>query len=269
MVSINIANIDALHVTNTPESVSPKLSDQISFYAKEAKRFKITEVMTQVGGTSSLRHSDFVAEEECLNKSNENLSESELVNLCLTGDESAFGEVVRRYSPRVFKVCGRFFRRYSLVEEAAQETFLRAYTQLKTFEGRGSLEGWMTRIASTTCINILRTQKRQSEMLISELSEQEASWLEDFVLSRGGKQVSSNEDRFIASDLVDRIFATLPADDVTVLLMTEIYGSSLRETAEATGWTESKVKVKAFRARKKMREALEKLSQGVTRKEDR
>jgi RNA polymerase sigma-70 factor (ECF subfamily) len=106
-------------------------------------------------------------------------------------------------------------------------------------------------------------------MLISELSEQETSWLEDFVLSRGGKQVSSNEDRFIASDLVDRIFATLPADDVTVLLMTEIYGSSLRETAEATGWTESKVKVKAFRARKKMREALEKLSQRVARKEDR
>lgn len=216
-----------------------------------------------------MRHSDFVAEEECLNSSNENLSEPELVSLCLAGDEEAFGEVVRRYSPRVFKVCGRFFKRYSLVEEAAQETFLRAYTQLKNFEARGSLEGWMTRIASTTCINILRAQKRQTEKLISELSEQETFWLEDFVLSRGGKNISSTEDRLIASDLVEKIFATLPPDDVTVLLMTEVYGSSLKETAEATGWTESKVKVKAFRARKKMREALERLSQSISRKEDR
>jgi len=249
--------------------VSPELSERTSFYAKKDKRFKITEVMTQVGGTSSLRHSDFVAEEECLNSSNENLSEPELVSLCLTGDEEAFGEVVRRYSPRVFKVCGRFFKRYSLVEEAAQETFLRAYTQLKNFEARGSLEGWMTRIASTTCINILRAQKRQTEKLISELSEQETFWLEDFVLSRGGKNISSTEDRLIASDLVEKIFATLPPDDVTVLLMTEVYGSSLKETAEATGWTESKVKVKAFRARKKMREALERLSQSISRKEGR
>lgn len=225
--------------------------------------------MTQVGGSTSLRHSDFVAEEDGLNSSNDNLSESELVNLCLTGDDSAFSEVVRRYSPRVFKVCGRFFKRYSLVEEAAQETFLRAYTQLKNFEGRGSLEGWLTRIASTTCINILRSQKRQTEMLISELSDQETNWLEDFVLSRGMKNVSSNEDRLIASDLVEKVFSILPADDVVVLLMTEVYGSSLRETAEATGWTESKVKVKAFRARKKMREALDKMSQVSTRKEGR
>jgi RNA polymerase sigma-70 factor (ECF subfamily) len=223
--------------------------------------------MAQTGGAASLRHTEFVAEEEVLNSSENNLSETDLVRRCVDGDELAFGEIVRRFSPRVFRVCGRFFKRFSLVEEAAQETFLRAYTQLGKFEGRGSLEGWITRIASTTCINILRAQKRQSELLISELSDQESSWLEDFVLSKGGRNSSSNEDRLIASDLVEKIFATLPADDVTVLIMTEVYGSSLRETAELTGWTESKVKVKAFRARKKMREALEKLSDGFVRKE--
>jgi len=222
--------------------------------------------MAQTGGAASLRHTECVAEEEVLNNSENNISETELVRLCVDGDESAFSEIVRRFSPRVFRVCGRFFKRFSLVEEAAQETFLRAFTQLGKFEGRGSLEGWITRIASTTCINILRAQKRQSELLISELSDQESTWLEEFVLGKGDRNPSSNEERLIASDLVEKIFSTLPADDVTVLIMTEVYGSSLKETAELTGWTESKVKVKAFRARKKMREALERLSEDVVRK---
>lgn len=222
----------------------------------------------QSEATTSLRHADLVAGETGLNGSVEQLSETDLVSLCVDGDETAFAEVVKRFSPRVFKVCGRFFKRYSLVEEAAQETFLRAYTQLGSFEGRGSLEGWITRIASTTCINILRSQKRQSELLLSELTEQETTWLEEFVMSRGSKKLSSDEDRLIASDLVEKIFATLPSDDVTVLLMTEVYGTSLRETAELTGWTEAKVKIKAFRARKRMRESLERISERVSRKED-
>lgn len=222
----------------------------------------------QSEATTSLRHADLVAGETGLNGSVEQLSETDLVSLCVDGDETAFAEVVKRFSPRVFKVCGRFFKRYSLVEEAAQETFLRAYTQLGSFEGRGSLEGWITRIASTTCINILRSQKRQSELLLSELTEQETTWLEEFVISRGSKKLSSDEDRLIASDLVEKIFATLPSDDVTVLLMTEVYGTSLRETAELTGWTEAKVKIKAFRARKRMRESLERISERVSRKED-
>lgn len=222
----------------------------------------------QSEATTSLRHADLVAGETGLNGSVEQLSETDLVSLCVDGDETAFAEVVKRFSPRVFRVCGRFFKRYSLVEEAAQETFLRAYTQLGSFEGRGSLEGWITRIASTTCINILRSQKRQSELLLSELTEQETTWLEEFVMSRGSKKLSSDEDRLIASDLVEKIFATLPSDDVTVLLMTEVYGTSLRETAELTGWTEAKVKIKAFRARKRMRESLERISERVSRKED-
>lgn len=222
----------------------------------------------QSEATTSLRHADLVAGETGLNGSVEQLSETDLVSLCVDGDETAFAEVVKRFSPRVFRVCGRFFKRYSLVEEAAQETFLRAYTQLGSFEGRGSLEGWITRIASTTCINILRSQKRQSELLLSELTEQETTWLEEFVISRGSKKLSSDEDRLIASDLVEKIFATLPSDDVTVLLMTEVYGASLRETAELTGWTESKVKIKAFRARKRMRESFERISDRNSRKED-
>lgn len=175
------------------------------------------------------------------------------------GDESAFEEILKRYSPRVFRVCGKFFRRYSLVEEAAQETFLRAFTQMKNFEGRGSLEGWLTRIASTTCINILRKHKRQSELTISDLSENESLWIESHLSLTATADHHSDEERFVAADLVEKVIGILQPDDAMVLLMMEGDGASIKEAAAVTGWTESKVKVRAFRARRKMREAIEKL----------
>jgi RNA polymerase sigma factor (sigma-70 family) len=102
-----------------------------------------------------------------------------LVSLTLGGDEAAFAEIVRRYSPRVFQVASRFFRRRSDVEDAAQEVFLRAYTRLTDYEGRGSLEGWMTRIATTTCLNLLRDSKRRPEATLNDLPEEESDWLEN------------------------------------------------------------------------------------------
>lgn len=188
-----------------------------------------------------------------------NLPDAALASRAASGDEEAFEEILRRYGTRVFRVCGRFFRRESLVEEAAQETFLRAYTQLKNFEGRGSLEGWLTRIASTTCINILRSQKRQSEMTMSDLTENESEWLEGALSLRATIDHHSDEQRLIAADLVEKVIGTLIPDDAFLLMLTEGDGASIKEAAAATGWSESKVKVRAFRARKRLREAITKL----------
>ena len=68
------------------------------------------------------------------------LSDLELVNSSRGGDDAAFAEIVRRYSPRVFRFAGRFFRQYAQVEEIAQDVFLKAFTQLEKFEGRGAGE---------------------------------------------------------------------------------------------------------------------------------
>ena len=172
------------------------------------------------------------------------------------GDESAFAEIVRRYSPRVFATASRFFRQRSLVEEAAQEVFLKAYTQLGSFEGRGSLEGWLTRIATNTCLNMIRGSKRRPELTVSDLSEDEDKWLEEQVSNAEQPSVERN---LVASDLADRLLSVLSPEDQQALLMIDGENASVKEVAEATGWSESKVKVRAFRARKKVREAMEKL----------
>jgi RNA polymerase sigma-70 factor (ECF subfamily) len=166
---------------------------------------------------------------------------------------------VRRYSPRVFHVAHRFFRDRSQAEEAAQETFLKAFTQLKSFEGRGSMEGWLTRIATNTCLNLIRTASRRPELVTAELSENETEWLEKKVSEGAGSHHRDVEDRVVAADLAERLLEGLSPEDRLALTMIDGEQASVSDVAEMTGWSESKVKVRAFRARKKAREALEKL----------
>src|SRR5947209_20460347 len=104
-----------------------------------------------------------------LSGQHEQASDLELARRARGGDESAFAEIVRRYGPRVFRVASRFFRRREQAEEAAQEVFLKAFTQLEGFEGRGSLEGWLARIAANTCLNMIRSARRRPKMTAAEL----------------------------------------------------------------------------------------------------
>ena len=192
-------------------------------------------------------------------ESYEDLPETELATRANDGDENAFAEIVRRFTPRVFRFASRFFSRRSLVEEAAQEVFLKAFTQLNNFEGRGSLEGWLTRITVTTCINILRSAKRETELTISALSDNETDWLEQQMSDAAAIQHQNAEEKMIAADLVNRVLDVMSPADRLVLTMIDGEGHSIRDVSEMTGWSESKVKVQAFRARRRMREAAEKL----------
>lgn len=189
----------------------------------------------------------------------EKQSDLDLTRRANQGDDNSFAEIVRRYSPRVFRFASRFFRQRSLVEEAAQEVFLKAFVQLKNFEGRGSLEGWLTRITVTTCINILRSAKRETELTVFALSDDETDWFEQQMSGAAAARHQSDEEKMIAADLVNRVLDTMLPNDRLVLTLIDGEGHSIGDISEMTGWSESKVKVQAFRARRRMREAMEKL----------
>ena len=186
----------------------------------------------------------------------------DLARAAREGDESAFEEIMRRYSPRVFKFASKFFRRRSLVEEAAQEVFLKAFTEIGNYEGRGSLEGWLTRITTNTCLNLLRSSKRRPELRASDLTEDQTDWLDKNLAHAATEQHQSSERSLVAADLAGRVLQTLPPDDQLVLTMIDGEDASVKDVVNLTGWSESKVKVKAFRARRRMRKAVEKLLTG-------
>ncbi|MBA2621254.1 MAG: RNA polymerase sigma factor [Acidobacteria bacterium] len=194
----------------------------------------------------------------------EELSDFDLTRIAASGedgDENAFSEIVRRYSPRVFRFARRFFRRESLVEEAAQEVFLKIFTELSAYEGRGSFEGWLTRITVNTCINLLRGARRETEAIVTEtaLSDDESDWLERQMSTEARARHDAEQEKKVAADLINRVFEFLPPEDQTVLSLIDGEGFSIRETAEMTGWSEAKVKVQSFRARRRMRARVEKL----------
>lgn len=183
----------------------------------------------------------------------------ELARLARAGDEPAFVEIVRRYSPRVFRVAGRFFRQRERVEEAAQEVFLKAFTQLDSYEARGSFEGWLTRIATNTCLNLVRGSKRRPELTVSDLTEDQSTWLDEHTADAATARHEAAERGMVAADLAGRVLDTMSPDDRLVLTLVDGEELPVKEVAEMTGWSVSKVKVQAFRARRRMRAAVEKL----------
>ena len=120
------------------------------------------------------------------------------------------------------------------------------------------MEGWLTRIATNTCLNMLRSAKRRPELVTSDLTEDETAWLEQ-VSNSIGAPAPDAEQRVIGVDLADKVLETLNPEDRLALTMIDGEGASVNEVAEVTGWSESKVKVRAFRARKKAREVLKQL----------
>jgi RNA polymerase sigma-70 factor (ECF subfamily) len=190
-------------------------------------------------------------------------SEADLARLAGEGDERAFEEIVRRFSGRIFRIAGHFFRRRELVEEAAQDAFVLAYSRIESFNGSGSLEGWLSRIATRVCLNMLRQARRRPETPVSDLCESENGRFERRLYEQSagapGSAESCVEQRIVAADLAGKVLVRLSARDRLVLSLIDGQDLSVREAAELTGWSESKVKVQAMRARRRFRQALEKL----------
>lgn len=194
-----------------------------------------------------------------LTNGHEQASDLELARLARDGDESAFSEIMRRYSPRVFQVARRFYRQREQVEDTAQEVFLKAFTQLGSYQGSGSMEGWLTRIATNTCLNLLRSAKRRPELTVSDLTDDETTWLDDQQSDTATERHRAAERSLVAADLADRVLNTMSPDDRLVLTLIDGEDAQVKDVAEMTGWSISKVKVQAFRARRKMRKAVEQL----------
>jgi len=164
--------------------------------------------------------------------------EAQLVAASRRGDEAAFASLVRRHQSRVFRLAGRFFRRLEDVEDVAQETFLTAWRRLSTYEARAPFEHWITRVCLRLCYARLASERRREERLESS------------------EPVASPHDPVVAID-VERLLATLAPADRFVLLLLDGEGWSVKEIAERIGWTATNVKVRAFRARRRLRRVLE------------
>ncbi len=183
-------------------------------------------------------------------------TDAELIAAVRDGDSASFEPLIRKYQPRVFATARRYARRESEVEDIVQEVFIKAFQKLHGFRGEAPFEHWLMRLAVRTCYDFLRGHQRNREMAFSELTEPEADWLERFVVQPD----EAAETAEAARQLVDKVLSRLPAAARMVITLLEIEGRPVKEIAALTGWSVPLVKVRAFRARAKMRTILKNIS---------
>ena len=161
--------------------------------------------------------------------------------------------------PLVIKVVRAHLPRRTSEEDLAQVVFVKMFTKLDQFSGRVPLEHWVSRIAVNTCLNQIGRERVRPELRWSDLSEAEEQVLQSLASTSNDLQPSDN---LAARELVDKLLARLsPADRLVVRLM-HLDGKSVKEVRQLTGWSTPLVKVRAFRARQKMKKHLEALLEG-------
>ncbi|HTZ20671.1 MAG TPA: RNA polymerase sigma factor [Opitutaceae bacterium] len=175
-------------------------------------------------------------------------------------DQSAARELVEQLYPMVIRIVRAHLPRNVAEEDLSQEIFMKMFTRLEQYQGAVPFPHWVSRIAVTTCIDHLRTQKRRPEFRWADLSEDEAEVL-DAVLTNESDQAP--DDALAARELVNKLLGQLKPADRLVLQLLDLEQKTVAEICALTGWNSSLIKVRAFRARRK----LQKLFQELQRKE--
>ena len=169
------------------------------------------------------------------------------------GATEDFAEIVRRHQARVFAILHRYERDAQKTEDLAQETFVKAWRALGQFDGRAPFEHWLSRIAARVALDHLRREKRrQNEVALPELGDDALDWLHG---SDEAGELAARD----AAELLDLAMRELPPLDRAVITMQELEGWSVKEICGVLGVSGVAVRVRALRARSKLKRALEKL----------
>lgn len=178
-------------------------------------------------------------------------SDAMLVERAVAGDQTAFELLVIKYQRRIQRLIGRMVRDVDLVEDIAQETFIRAYRALHQFRGDAQFYTWLYRIAVNTAKKFLLELKR--DITVSEAS---------FKLNEDGDETSGPRNEPISDETPETVLAakeignavnaaleSLPHDLKQALTLRELEGLSYEDIAEVMGCPIGTVRSRIFRAR--------------------
>ena len=165
-------------------------------------------------------------------------------------DQLAARELVEHLYPLVIRIVRSHLPRRVPEEDLSQEIFLKMFTRIAQYQGAVPFSHWVSRIAVTTCIDHLRAQKRRPEFRMADLSETEAEVIGNVMTSETDVPVN---DAMAAHELVHKLLDQLKPADRLVIQLLDLEQHSVAEISELTGWNRSLIKVRAFRARGKLR----------------
>lgn len=170
------------------------------------------------------------------------------------GDMAAFGGLVAIYQSRIFATAAKYARNHHELEDLAQDIFIKAWKGLASFRGEAPFEHWLMRLAVRACYDFLRRNRSRREKEVSR----------DALLECGypgleGPGVPEPAEETQALREVRRALTLLTPKERHVITLLELEERPVREVAELTGWSETNVKVRAFRARQSLKKHIQRL----------
>src|SRR5205807_1514467 len=168
-------------------------------------------------------------------------------------DESAARELMALLYPQVARIARSHLPFRMDEADLVQEIFAKLFLNLHRYDARLPLENWVSRVSINVCRDHLRARARRPELRWSDLSDGERAALEAALQA---PDAAPEETAAHAKEMLRKLFETLSPDDRLVLSLLHLEEKSVAEIATLTGWSRPLVKVRAFRARARIRKAL-------------
>ena len=180
-------------------------------------------------------------------------TDEQIVELAVTENPDAFGEIVRRWERKIFALCFGMLGREDDARDAAQEAFIAAYRNLKNFRGDAKVSSWLHRIAVNQCLTTKRRQKSRAEDF---LDDEDGAAERTFIASplKSPAKVTEQAERLT---LVRQAVGALPTDLRQVIVMKEFEEMTFQEISETLELPLSTVKSRLYTALKQLKMRLE------------
>lgn len=175
---------------------------------------------------------------------------------CLEGvrrqEASAAHALVGHLYPLVMRIVRRHLPRRQAEDDMAQEVFLKLFSRIGQYRSRSDtpFEHWVSRVAVRTCLDSLRAERRRPELRWSDLGPDAAAWV-NYLLSAA--ETPPHTSAAAARETLEILLRQLAPADRLVIGLLDLEQRSVREISQLTGWSVAGVKVRAFRARRRLR----------------
>ena len=178
------------------------------------------------------------------------LSDTELIEQTLAGNQGAYADLIKRHQHFVFTLAMRFSKNREDAEEIAQDCFIKAYRSLSSFQRQSKFSTWLYRIVYTTAMTFLRKKRVDTDSI-----DDENTYIQ---LENQSSGFDSNlAEKKSRSFYLNRAIEQLLPDDAAIIALFYMGEQSLEEIGQAMGIEANTVKVKLFRARQRLKEKLE------------
>jgi RNA polymerase sigma-70 factor (ECF subfamily) len=181
------------------------------------------------------------------------MDEARLIEEAQRGDVQAFNTLVLHYQTQVYNLAYRVMGEGDSAADATQEAFISAYKSLKRFRG-GSFKAWLMRIVTNACYDELRRRKRRPQTSLEALHVVEEDANPSLILPHEGPE--SHTQRMELAEAIQQCLSTLPEDQRTAAVLSDIQGYSYDEMATIMEVSLGTVKSRLSRARAKLRDCL-------------